>query len=285
MTDAAIISVSTLNQALKAMAQKNVVALAGGTDVLVRLHDVVDRPWPKLLVLEGVKPLHRMTVKDGRILLGPLFTFADIAKSTDLRKFAPQLVEAASLAGSVLIRNRGTIGGNVAHASPAGDLIPPLFVLSARLELSSVKGKRYVSIEDFVKGPGVTALKAGELITSIILEKCGSHGFYLRLAARRALAISKVSVAANLSVRREKVDRIKIALGAVAPTVVRALRTEDYLLGKELTCGTVSAACSIAKNEATPITDIRSDAEYRREMVAVLLRRGLTRIAHSGSRG
>ncbi|MCX5800182.1 MAG: FAD binding domain-containing protein [Candidatus Eisenbacteria bacterium] len=284
MTDAAIISVSTLNQALKAMAQKNVVALAGGTDVLVRLHDVVDRPWPRLLVLEGVKPLHRMTVKDDRILLGPLLTFADIAKSAGLRKFAPQLVEAASLAGSVLIRNRGTIGGNVAHASPAGDLIPPLFVLSARLELSSVNGKRYVSIEDFVKGPGLTALKANELITSIILEKCGSHGFYLRLAARRALAISKVSVAANLSVRREKVDRIKVALGAVAPTVVRALRTEDYLLGRELTDGTISVACSIAKNEATPITDIRSDAEYRRGMVAVLLRRGLARIAHTGTR-
>lgn len=280
MTDATIISASTLNEALKAKAQSNVVAVAGGTDVLARLHDVIGRPWPRLLLLDGVKPLHKIVVRDGRIVLGPLVTFAEIQKLPSLKRVAPQLVEAASVAGSVLIRNRGTIGGNIANASPAGDLIPPLFVLSARLELSSIKGRRSVSVEDFLRGPGSTILKANELITSVILEKSGGYGFFLRLAARRALAISKVSVAADLSVQQRKVKSIKIALGAVAPTVVRALRAEEYLLGKELTDDAISAACYLAKNEAKPITDIRSDAEYRREMVAVLLRRGLSRIAH-----
>jgi xanthine dehydrogenase FAD-binding subunit len=280
MTEPTIISVSTLNEALRAMSERNVVAVAGGTDVLVELHDVIDRPWPRLLVLEGIKALRKITVKGDRVVLGPLVTFAEIQNSALLKRFAPQLVEAASLAGSVLIRNRGTIGGNVAFASPAGDLIPPLFALSAKLELSSVKGKRYVSIEDFFKGPGSTILRSNELITSIAVEKCGGHGFFLRLAARRALAISKVSVAGDLSIRQKKVKSIKIALGAVAPTVVRAMRTEEYLLGRELTEESISGACYIAKSEARPITDIRSDADYRREMVAVLLRRGLSRIAH-----
>jgi len=284
MAERTVITPSTLNEALRAMTERGVVALGGGTDVLVKLHDVIDRPWPKLLVLEGIRPLHRIASRNGRVVLGPLVTFAEIARSPLLRRLAPQLAEAASVAGSVLIRNRGTIGGNIANASPAGDMIPPLFVLSGKVELSSIKGKRYVPVEDFFKGPGSTVLKSNELITSITLEKWGGHGFYLRLAARRALAISKVSVAADLSIRRKRVKSIRIALGAVAPTVVRALCTEEYLLDKELTDDSISAACCIAKNEARPITDIRSDAEYRREMVAVLLRRGLSRIAHSGSR-
>jgi xanthine dehydrogenase FAD-binding subunit len=284
MIEPTIISASTLNQALEAMAERNVVAVAGGTDVLVKLHDVIDRPWPRLLVLERIRPLHKMAVRDGHVVLGPLVSFAEIQNSTLLKRFAPQLVEAASVAGSVLIRNRGTIGGNVAFASPAGDLIPPLLVLSARLELSSIKGRRWVPIEDFFKGPGATILRKNELITSIALEKTGSYGFFLRLAARRALAITKVSVTADLSMRQKKVSRIKIALGAVAPTVVRAMRAEECLLGKELTEDCISAACYMAKNEARPITDIRSDADYRREMVAVLLRRGLSQIADSGNR-
>jgi len=284
MAEGTIITASTLNEALRAMTERGVVAVGGGTDVLVKLHDVIDRPWPKLLILERIKSLHRIEAKNGRLVLGPLVTFAGIARSPLLRRFAPQLVEAASMAGSVLIRNRGTIGGNIANASPAGDMIPPLFVLSGKIELSSVKGKRYVQVGDFFKGPGSTVLKSHELITSITLEKCGGHGFYLRLAARRALAISKVSVAADLSIRQKRVKRIRIALGAVAPTVVRALRTEEYLLDKDLTEDSISTACDIVKNEARPITDIRSDAEYRREMVAVLLRRGLSRISHSGGR-
>jgi len=285
MAETEVIRPSTLKEALRAMAKGNVVAVAGGTDVLVELHDVIDRPWPKLVVLEGVKTLRAIAVKDGRVTLGPLLTFADIRKSAALRKFAPQLAEAASVAGSVLIRNRGTVGGNLAYASPSGDLIPPLFVLSGRLELSSIGGKRYVPIYEFFRGPGSTILKANELITSIELKKSGGHGFFLRLAARRALAISKVSVAADISLRRRQVESVRIALGAVAPTVVSAPRAEEYLLGKELTSEVISNVSSIASTEARPITDIRSDADYRREMISVLLRRGLSRIAHSVGQG
>lgn len=280
MSDGSIIVASTLNEALRAIAKRNVVVVGGGTDVLVKLHDVIDRPWPRLLILENIKTFHRISLRNGRVVLGPLATFAEIAGSPLVRRHAPQLAEAASKAGSVLIRNRGTIGGNIANASPAGDMIPPLFVLSGRIELSSTRGKRYVTAEEFFKGPGFTVLKPSELVTSVSLAKTGGRGFYLRLAARRALAISKVSVAADVSLERKKVKKIRIALGAVAPTVVRSFRAEEYLTGKELTEDSITEACYIAKNEAKPITDIRSDSDYRREMVAVLVRRGLSRIAH-----
>lgn len=281
MTREPVIAPTTLKEALRAIARKNVVAVAGGTDVMVRLHDDTGGKWPTLLILEGVGPLRRITDRGKVVAIGPLVTCSEIESSSLLRKLAPQLVEAASIAGSAQIRNRATVGGNVANGSPAGDLIPPLYVLSAKLELSSSTKKRYVLIEDFFEGPGETVLRKSELITSILIEKRANRGFFLRLAARRALAISKVSVAASVSLRKRKVESARIALGAVAPTVLRARRTEEYLLGRELDEDCIKEASGIAQSEATPIDDIRSEADYRREMVGVLLGRGLSRIARS----
>jgi xanthine dehydrogenase FAD-binding subunit len=276
------IAPSTLNDALKAKAGSNVVAVAGGTDILVRLHDRY--PWPKLLVLDRVKSLHQIAARINHIAIGPLMTFAEIEESNILKAHAPQLVEAASVAGSMQIRNRATIGGNLANGSPAGDLIPPLYVLSATLELSSSKAKRSVPIELFFEGPGKTVLKSNELITSIIIPKGSNHGFFLRLATRRALAISKVSVAASLKIDNGKIiQSARIALGAVAPTVIRATRAEESLLGNALDSKLIADASCLVKEEASPIDDIRSNADYRKEMVGVLLKRGLTGILESYS--
>ena len=272
---------STLREALKAKAGKNVVAIAGGTDILVKLHDRFEKPWPKLLVLDQIEALHKIAINKNEIVIGPLTTFSEIEDSKILHRHALQLVEAASLAGSAQIRNRATIGGNIANGSPAGDTIPPLYVLGAMLELSSVKAKRLVPIEKFFKGPGQTVLKSNELITAIKMPKSINHGFFLRLATRRALAISKISVAASFTLRRGAIDYIRIALGAVAPTVIRAVKTEDYLMGKSLDNDIIENAASLVKDEARPIDDIRSIAIYRKEMVAVLLKRGLNQIRKS----
>ena len=280
MRTAVTINPRTLNDALKAKAGKDVVCVAGGTDVLVKLHDVIDRPWPRLLVLDGVDPLRGIS-SGKKLELGPLVTFAEIAESSALRRSAPQLVEAAGLASSPPIRNRATVGGNLANGSPSGDLIPPLYVLGAVLELSSVRGRRRVKVEEFFTGPGATVLRHDELITSIVFEKSGGSGFFNRLAVRRALAVSKVSVAADVTMRKKTVARVRIALGAVAPTVIRAVRTEELLTGRQLDAATIAAACDLIKSEARPIDDIRSTAEYRREMVGVLLRRGLEETARS----
>ncbi len=207
------INPANLKAALQAKNGKNTVAVAGGTDILVRLHDQLSKPWPKLLVLEKVSSLHKISFVKNTVSIGPLVTFAEIEKSALLRKHAPQLVEAASLAGSVQIRNRATIGGNIANGSPAGDLIPPLYVLGAILELSSIKSKRLIPIEKFYKGPGMTVLKPNELITSIKLTKIINHGFFLRLATRKALAISKVSVASSATIKKGEGRRNKNRAG------------------------------------------------------------------------
>jgi CO/xanthine dehydrogenase FAD-binding subunit len=285
MPDVETITPSSLKEALIAKARKNVVAVAGGTDLLVGLYDILDKPWPRLLLLGRIKALHDIKDTDGEIKIGPLVTFSQIERSKVLRRYAPQLVEAATLAGSVQIRNMATIGGNIANASPAGDLIPPLYALGGRLQLSSTKGKRQINIEDFFRGPGATVLKSDELITRIIVRKAAAHGFFLRLAARRALAISKVSVAASVLIREGKVKEAKIALGAVAPTVIRARACEDYLRGKEFNPDNIARAGEIARRESRPINDIRSDAEYRREMVRILINRGLTQILQSSKHG
>jgi xanthine dehydrogenase FAD-binding subunit len=276
------INPTNLAQALKAKAAKDIVALAGGTDMLVRLHDRLTKPWPKLLILENVQQLHKITATKTAISIGPLTTFTEIEESSMLRKHAPQLVTAAALAGSAQIRNRATIGGNIANGSPAGDTIPPLYVLGAVIEISSAKGKRSVPIERFFTGPGKTVLKPTELITAIKIPRLANHGFFMRLATRRALAISKVSVAASIMIKKSKIESAKIALGAVAPTVIRAARTEDYLVGKEITNEVIKAAARIIQDEARPIDDIRSLAIYRKEMVGVLLARGLESIVNHG---
>lgn len=279
MRTAVTVNPLTVRDALKAKAKKDVVCVAGGTDVLVKLHDVIDRPWPTLLVLDRVRALHKIQAGEQRLVLGPLVTFTEIAESKELGRSAPQLVKAAGLASSLPIRNRATVGGNIANGSPSGDLLPPLYVLGAKLELSSLRGKRRVDIQDFFTGPGLTILKHDELITSISFERSGGEGFFLRLATRQALAVSKVSVCADAVVQRGKIASVKIALGAVAPTVIRATRTEDFLTGRDLSESSIAGACDLVKSEARPIDDIRSTEEYRREMVGVLLRRGLEEMA------
>lgn len=276
------INPTTLAQALKAKAGKDVVAIAGGTDLLVRLHDRVAQPWPMLLILENIKQLHKITATKTGIMIGPLTTFSEVENSAILRKYASQLVTAAALAGSVQIRNRATIGGNIANGSPAGDTIPPLYVLGAVIEISSAKGKRSVPIEKFFIGPGKTILKPSELITAIKTPRRNNHGFFMRLATRKALAISKVSVAGSIFLKKSKVESAKIALGAVAPTVIRATRTEEYLIGKEINKDVIAEAARIIQDEARPIDDIRSIAIYRKEMVGVLLSRGLESIVNHG---
>jgi len=279
------INPTSLSDALRVKAERNVTAVAGGTDILVKLHDVLDKPWPRLLVLDRISALHRIKLSKTRtrlgtmLTIGPLMTFSEIESSPVIKKHAPQLAEAASLAGSVQIRNRATIGGNVANGSPAGDTIPPLYVLGALIEMSSFKGKRQVPIEKFFLGPRQTMLKQNELITAIKIPLVKNHGFFNRLATRKALAISKVSVAASLSINKGIVNNARIALGAVAPTVIRAGKAEEYLIGKQLDAQTIARAAILGKDDARPIDDIRSNAIYRKEMVGVLLARGLKAIA------
>jgi len=246
--------------------------IAGGTDILVRLKDEFD--WPFLIDISQIEELKGISKKSNLIQIGALITFTEIEKNESLKKYAEVLVQAAFIIGSPQIRNKGTIGGNIANASPAGDSLPPLYVLNAELELTSSSGTRRIPINEFFTGPGKSVLGNDEIISAInIPAEEDLKGVFLRLGQRQSLAISKVSLAL---VKNTKTNEFRIALGSVAPTVVRAPKTEKLLSENSLNERLINEACETVCKETVPISDIRSEAEYRKEMCGVLLRKCFT---------
>lgn len=271
----------TIKEALEAISAAAAPAgfLAGGTDLLVTIQEGVDSP-ALLVDIGGIAELKRMEEKKGRIYLGPAVTAAEIIRSGLLRKKAGPLCRACGEIGSPQIRSRATIGGNIVTASPCADSVPSLLVLKAVLTLTGPEGKREVPIGDFFTGVKATVLQEGELLTLISFPACGSdsRSFFRKLGQRRALAIAKLSVAGLLEFSGEEVTKARIALGAVAPTAIRALETEVFLTGKSLTGDVIGRAAEICAGESKAITDIRSTADYRNKMIGILLARGLEEI-------
>jgi carbon-monoxide dehydrogenase medium subunit len=207
-------------------------------------------------------------------------THAEIVASPLVARYCPALPIACGWVGGPQIRNRGTIGGNIAHGSPAADTVPPLYVGDARVEVVSVSDRRDIMITDFFTGPRQTVLAPDELIVAVrIPKRAGVRGAFLRLGQRQAQAISKVSVAVAMTFRGGQPEWARVALGAVAPTVIRAPETERALL----TGGYdgLKRAMEAIRNEVRPIDDIRSNREYRREMAAVLLERAIRQIVEA----
>ncbi len=253
--------------------------MAGGTDVLVRLKDQL--VWPPLVEISRLAELRGMAEQDGWLRLGALSTWTEIERAALTARHADVLVEAAREVGSPQIRNRGTLGGNVANASPAGDSLPALIVLDAELELRGTQGTRRVAVAQFCRAPGKTVLAHDELIVAIwVPVRAGWRGVFARLGQRAALAISKVSVAVRVLLVGGLVQDSRIALGAVAPTVLRVKAAEEVLRGQPLSAAVIQAAAEAAGAAARPITDIRSNEPYRRAMCAELLRRALARLAN-----
>jgi len=253
--------------------------LAGGTDIVVRLKDQL--AWPPLVEISRLAELHGMTEKDGWLRLGALSTWTEIEHAALTARLADVLVEAAREVGSPQIRNRGTLGGNVANASPAGDSLPALFVLDAELELRGTQGTRRVAVAQFCCAPGKTVLAHDELIVAIwVPVRAGWRGAFVRLGQRAALAISKVSVAVRVLRADGIVQDSRIALGAVAPTVLRVPEAEAVLRGQRLSAAVMQAAAAAVCAAARPITDIRSNEPYRRAMCGELLQRALARLAN-----
>jgi len=244
--------------------------LAGGTDLLVRLKDEINQP--DIIDITHIKELKGISDLDDKVRIGALSTFTEIIESKHMAENAGTLVQAAEMIGSPQIRNRGTIGGNIANASPAGDSLPPLFVLEAEIEIAGMNYSRKIPIKDFFKGPGESVLTDGELISAVLIPKMKNlQGAFVRLGQREALAISKVSLALLLKIKDDKIEEARIALGAVAPTVIRAPQTEKKLKGQKKYNSVISEAKKIICEEVSPISDIRSIAEYRKEMCGILL--------------
>ena len=256
----------SLEEALEILVQRGgaVRPVAGGTDCLVEAKDG-KRDRGALFDLTVVPELSGIEEDGDHIRIGATATHAEMMASPLLNRYVPALPIGCSWVGGPQIRNRGTLGGNLAHGSPAGDTIPALYVADAMVQVVSVSDRREIPIAEFFTGPRKTVLAADELIVGVkVPKRPGVRAAFLRLGQRQAQAISKVSVAVALTFKEGRPDWVRVALGSVAPTVIRAPRTEAALL--EGGYDALRKALAAVAEEARPIDDIRSTREYRRAM-------------------
>ncbi|MBI3328465.1 MAG: xanthine dehydrogenase family protein subunit M [Nitrospinae bacterium] len=251
--------------------------LAGGTDLYLRLRKRVFLP-DYVIDLKRARGMDYIASDgQGGLRIGPTTLQADIFGSPLVQQDFPALAEAARWVGSVQTRNRATVVGNICNASPAADTVPALLGYGAQVKIASIQGERRVPLEEFFVGPGKTVLQDNELLAEVLipapLPRTGGS-FFRR--TRTAMDIAVVCGAAVLSLANGACHDVRIALGAVAPTPIRAPWAERALRGQALTERVIEEASRIAAEEARPISDVRSTEEYRREMVRVLTRRGLT---------
>lgn len=260
-----------LRDALKAKTENDFPVIAGGTDLVVQWRSSGKFP-------EGVIDIFRLGELGGiretadSIEIGALATHAGISGSSLIKKYLPSLASACGTVGSAQIRNRGTIGGNVMNASPAGDALPVLLAYDTQVELQSVRGPRLVPFEGFFTGYRSTVVAEDELVTRFIIKKAGKgeRSVFEKIGTRSAQAISKVSACF-----RAFDGAYIISYGSVAPTPVRCRKTEGYLGANMLSRQIMELAVRSVRGEVAPIDDIRSDASYRRHVSGILLKRFL----------
>jgi CO/xanthine dehydrogenase FAD-binding subunit len=251
--------------------------LAGGTDLLVELKHAVHNPE----VIVDVSRLHELktiAVADDGLHIGALVTHSDIMNSPVIRDMFPALVAAAHSIGAMQTRNLGTLGGNLVTCVPSMDSGPALIALDASVTVASTEGQRRMPLADLFVGPRKTSLKLGDLLVDIVIpkENLGKPAAFEKFGLRKGQALALVNVGASFWVGDNSVFVApRIALGAVAPTVIRAPKAEAFLDGCKISAEVMAEAGRIAAMEAKPISDFRASADYRRDLVAVLVKRAL----------
>lgn len=245
---------------------------AGGTDLMVLL-EAGKLAHRKFLSIWKLRELRGIEVTPAHVTLNALTTYSEIRRHEMLAREFPLLCRAAAETGSVATQNRGTLGGNIANASPAADSPPALLVYDAELELVSSNGARWVPYHGFWNGYKKIAMRDDELIRAIRLPRnqSVSKQFYRKVGTRRAQAISKVCLAGAAQMEAGRIAEVRIALGSVAPTVFRAMQTEKMLRGERPQPATIRAAQEMLAREIAPIDDIRSTARYRLRVAQNLL--------------
>ena len=271
------VAAETLPDLCRLLAETSGRVIAGGTDVLVQL--IHGRfPADCLVDASRVKELRFINTANRRVTIGALTTYADLLASSVVRKTAPSLIQAAETVGAPQTRARGTVGGNIANASPAGDTLPPLLTLDARVRLVSQRGERTLPLAEVLRGPGQTCLEPGEVIHSIsfarLPERCGM--VYLKLGNRSGMSIAVASVAAVVVLGPDgRIADARVALGSVAPTAVRCPHAEAALVGQFPVPKVFQAAATAALDDIAPISDVRATAAYRRVAAGRLVVRAL----------
>jgi CO/xanthine dehydrogenase FAD-binding subunit len=243
--------------------------IAGGTDLVVKIRENQILP-DTVIDISEVEELAGIYEKSGFLTIGSATTLTEIAENEIVKKHYPLLAQAAASVGAVQIRNRATVGGNVSNASPAADTVPALIALGAIATVVSTEQERKVPLEELYVGVGKTVLGSNELLKSLNISEPAenSAGVFFKLGKRKAQAISIVNGAVQIGVddNKCKFTHVRIAIGSVAPTVLRLKEVEESLLGKRINRKNIETAAEIVKNKVNPITDIRATAEYRREM-------------------
>ncbi|MCK6578152.1 MAG: FAD binding domain-containing protein [Anaerolineae bacterium] len=257
--------------------------IAGGTDLLLELERGVRKGVEVIIDISRLRELDGITQQGDIFRLGALVTHNDVAADTRLVARALPLAQACWEVGAPQIRNRATVAGNVITGSPANDTITPLWALGASLTLTSLEGERTVPISGFYTGVRRTVMRPDEMLTAITFPALSQNerGIFLKLGLRRAQAISVVNCAVVLSFAAdgETITRAAITLGSVAPTIFAADVAASSLVGRRLTPEAIREAARLAAAAPTPIDDVRGSAEYRIEMIRVLVSRALRRLA------
>jgi carbon-monoxide dehydrogenase medium subunit len=256
---------------------KDASIIAGGTDLLVEMKEEL-RSVLHVVNIKKIPNLRDFTYDPAAGLrFGALVTVREIETAPHVIGNYPNLAKAVSLLGSVQVRNRATVVGNICRASPSADTIPPLIADGASLTVYNGGTERTVLLEDFFTGPGRTVLSPGDIVTGISLPapRPTSGRAYIKHGRRKAMELATVGVAVSIEHAAGHCSDIRIALGAVAPTVIRARRTEDLLRGRTIDAALLAEAAESAMQEATPIGNVRASAAYRRDMIGVLTRRAI----------
>ena len=270
-----VVSPRTLAEAYQVLAAIPHRPVAGGTDLLVQITGEIGEPPERVMNLWGLDDLRGIRVDGDFLEIGALTTYTQIRRSHEVAEFLPSLAEAAATIGAAQIQNRGTLGGNAANASPAGDTLPILLAADAELVLGSGRGERTVPAAEFWPSYRQTALAPDELILRIRFPLAGQRRVRFRkVGTRRAQAISKVVMALAWQPGPEGTWReVRLALGSVAATPVLAPRTAAALEGASPTAEAADRAADALRDEIQPIDDVRSTADYRREVAARVLHR------------
>lgn len=277
------INAVSVEQVIQILGEKKERArvVAGGTDLILELERGVRKGIDTLIDITRIPKLGWISIdEDDTIHLGPLVTHNDCAGSKLIRARAYPLARAAWEVGAPQIRNRGTVAGNLITASPANDTITPLMALSANVSLLSARGGRVIPLSEFYTGVRRNIMQADEMLVDISFPALTDtqRGTFIKLALRRAQAISLVNAAIILDLRADTVKSASITLGAVTPVIVHAEEAEKFLAKKKLNEKNIARAAELAMQAARPIDDVRGSAAYRSEMVRVITKRGLTAI-------
>jgi CO/xanthine dehydrogenase FAD-binding subunit len=269
-------SVQEALQALRFYGERAAL-IAGGTDLILLLEQT-HQVLPAVIDISAIPELGEMYSDGNEIVIGAGVTFGDLLSSPLIATHAPSLQQAAVTVGSMQIRQVATLVGNIVNASPAADSVPPLVTLDARVVVVGTDGtERQVALEQFVLGPRRVNLAFGEMVTHVRFPVPGPacRMVFLKVGLRRAMAIATVNVALNLETVDQGVTAARIALGAVAPTVVRAREAAQFLVGTTLSEAAIRQAGRAAQCSAQPIDDFRASAAYRLQIADNLVQEGL----------